>query len=148
MATVGPFSKPRLHAAASLGQHPQLLPHQSTLRSGGSHQRQHQNPSQKGAWLQESGLSAVQGSAHGGHQDRIPRSSESSLKCGSRRILVQSRIFEQREIPALYTGSEKPAPWRIARVDLTSRDLRKSALSNHCPEVCGALAFGLATKSG
>src|SRR5947207_11688032 len=70
--------------------HSQLLPHESTFRSGGSHQRQHQNPLSKGPWLQESRLSAAQGSAHGGHQDRIHRSSESRLKCESLRILVQS----------------------------------------------------------
>jgi transposase len=44
MATVGTLSKTRLHAVGSPGRHPQLLPHPGTLRSGGSHQRQHQNP--------------------------------------------------------------------------------------------------------
>ncbi len=65
----------------------------SALRSGGSHQRQHQNPSSKGSWLQKPLLPVAQGPTHGGHQDRIHRSSESSLKCGSLRILVQSRLF-------------------------------------------------------
>src|SRR6266478_8800228 len=91
MATVGTFSKSRLHAAGSPGWHPELLPHQGTLRSGGSHQRQRQNPSSKGPWLQKPLLLVAQGAAHGGHQDRIHRSSESSLKCGSLQILVQSR---------------------------------------------------------
>jgi Transposase len=58
----------------------------------GSHQRQHQNPSSKRPGLQESELSVAQGSAHGGHQDRIHRSPESSLKCGSLQILVQNRF--------------------------------------------------------
>ena len=35
-------------------------------------------------------LSVAEGPTHGGHQDRIHRSSESSLKCGSLRILVQN----------------------------------------------------------
>jgi hypothetical protein len=48
MATVGTLSKTRLHAVGSPGRHPQLLPYQGTLRSGGSHQRQHQNSSSKG----------------------------------------------------------------------------------------------------
>jgi hypothetical protein len=39
-------------------------------------------------------LSIAQGSTHGGHQDRIHRSSESSLKCGSLRILVQNPKIE------------------------------------------------------
>ena len=42
------FQNLALHAAGSRRRHPQLLPHQSTLRRGGSHQRQHQNPSSKG----------------------------------------------------------------------------------------------------
>src|SRR5262249_55013463 len=67
---------------------------QSTLRGGGSRQRQHQNPSSKGSWLQESRLSVAQGPTHGSYQDRIHRSSESSLKCASLLILVQSRIFK------------------------------------------------------
>jgi hypothetical protein len=58
----------------------------------GSHQRQHQNPSSKRPGLQESELSVAQGLAHGGHQDRIHRSPESSLKCGSLQILVQNRF--------------------------------------------------------
>src|SRR5205807_2528325 len=89
----GTVSKPRENVAGSPRWHSQLLPHESTFRSGGSHQRQHQNPLSKGPWLQESRLSAAQGSAHGGHQDRIHRSSESRLKCGSLRILVQSPKF-------------------------------------------------------
>src|SRR6266404_9327770 len=93
MATVGTLSKTCSHASGSPRRHPQLLPHQGTFRSGGSHQRQHQNPSQQGPWLQESRLSTAQGPTHGGHQDRIHRSSESRLKCGSLRILVQSRFF-------------------------------------------------------
>jgi hypothetical protein len=44
MPTVGTFSKPRLRAAGSPARHLQLLPHQSTLWSGGGHQRQHQKP--------------------------------------------------------------------------------------------------------
>ena len=95
VATVGTVSKPRFHVAGSFRGHPQLLPHQSTLRSGGSHQRQHQNPSPKGPRLQKSRLPAAQGPTHGGHQDRIYRSSKSSLKCGSLRILAQSRIFKR-----------------------------------------------------
>src|SRR3981081_4326868 len=95
VATVGTLSKTRSHAAGSPRRHPQLLPHQGTLRSGGSHQRQHQNPPSKGPWLQESRLSAAQGSTHGGHQDRIHRSSEGRLKCGSLRILVQSQKNKQ-----------------------------------------------------
>src|SRR6266478_7886825 len=90
MATLATLSKSRIHAAGSFRRNPELLPHQSTLRSGGSHQRQHQNPSSKGSWLQKPLLPVAQGPTHGGHQDRIHRSSESSLKCGSLRILVQS----------------------------------------------------------
>src|ERR1700694_1259507 len=101
MATIATLSKTRSHAAGSPRRHPQLLPHQSTLRNGGSHQRQHQNPSEKGPRLQESGLSAAQGPTHGGHQDRIHRPSESRLKCGSLQILVQSQINHRwsRHIP-------------------------------------------------
>src|SRR5580700_10313976 len=110
MATVGTFSKTRLHAAGSPRRHPQLLPHQGTLWSGGSHQRQHQNPSSKGSWLQESRLSAAQGSAHGGHQDRIHRSSESRLKCGPLRILVQNLFFLLRPLrpPPEICAAAKP----------------------------------------
>src|ERR1022692_345630 len=93
MATIATLSKTRSHAAGSPRRHPQLLPHQSTLRNGGSHQRQHQNPSEKGPRLQESGLSAAQGPTHGNHKDRIHRPSESRLKCGSLQILVQSRFY-------------------------------------------------------
>ena len=50
------------------------------LRSGGSHQRQHQNPSPKGPRLQKSRLPAAQGPTHGGHQDRIYRSSRKQPK--------------------------------------------------------------------
>ena len=50
-------------------------------------------PFLEGAVATESRLSVAQGPTHGGHQDRIHRSSESRLKCGSLRILVQSRIF-------------------------------------------------------
>ena len=39
-----PFQNLALHVGGSLGRNLELLPHQSTLRSGGSHQRQHQNP--------------------------------------------------------------------------------------------------------
>jgi hypothetical protein len=35
----------------------------------------------------------AQRTAHGGHKNRIHRSSESSLKCGSLQILVQSRFL-------------------------------------------------------
>src|ERR1700687_5435791 len=92
MATAGTLSKTRPHVGRSPGRDPELLPHQSTLRCGGSHQRQHQNSSEKGPRLHKSRLSAPEGSAHGGHKDRIHRSSESRLKCGSLQILVQSPI--------------------------------------------------------
>src|SRR6202140_5302818 len=94
MATAGTLSKTRPHVGRSPGRDPELLPHESTLRCGGSHQRQHQNPSAKGPRLHKSRLSATEGSAHGGHKDRIHRSSESSLKRRSLRILVQNRILE------------------------------------------------------
>src|ERR1019366_4552106 len=94
MATAGALSKTGPDVAGSPGRDPELLPHQSTFRCGGSHQRQHQNPSKKGPRLHKSRLSAAQGSAHGDHKDRIHRSSESSLKCGSLRILVQSPNFK------------------------------------------------------
>ena len=38
-----PFQNLAFMLLDHLGRHPQLLPHQSTLRSGGSYQRQHQN---------------------------------------------------------------------------------------------------------
>src|SRR2546428_6360013 len=96
MATAGALSKTRPHVARSPGRDPELLPHQSTLRCSGSHQRQHQNPSSKGPRLHKSRLSAPESSTHGGHKDRIHRSSESSLKCGSLRILVQNPFFIRR----------------------------------------------------
>jgi len=37
------------------------------------------------------GIPTAQGAAHGGHKNRIYRSSESSLKCRSLQILVQSQ---------------------------------------------------------
>src|ERR1022692_193190 len=105
MAKAGTLSKTRPHVGRSPGRDPELLPHQSTVRCGGSHQRQHQNPSSKGPRLQKSRLSAAEGSAHGGHKDRIHRSSESSLKCGSLRILVQSRFFQVPQWNARWTGN-------------------------------------------
>src|ERR1700746_1110520 len=96
MATVGTLSKTCPYVGGSPGRDLELLPHESTLRSGGSHQWQHQNPFSKGPWLQESRLSTAQGPTHGGHQDRICRFSESRLKCGSLLILVQSRFPEER----------------------------------------------------
>jgi len=71
----------------------QLLPRQGPLRRGGGHERQHQKPSEKGAGLQESALPAPQGSAHGGHQDRIRRSQESRLKWPSRQIPAQNQFL-------------------------------------------------------
>src|SRR4029077_15786928 len=93
MATIATLSKTGPDVGGSPGWHPELLPHQGTLRSCGSDQRQHQSPSSKGPWLQESRLSVSQSPAHGGRQNRIHGSSESSLKCGSLRILAQNRIF-------------------------------------------------------
>ena len=78
---LAPFQKLVPNVGGSPGRDPELLPHQSTFRRGGSHQRQHQNSPEKGPRLQESRLSVAEGSAHGGHKDRIHRSSESSLKC-------------------------------------------------------------------
>src|ERR1700674_1007 len=93
MATAGTLSKTRPHVGRSPGRDPELLPHQSTVRCRGSHQQQHQNPSSKGPRLHKSRLSAPESSAYGGHKDRIHRSSESSLKCGSLRILVQNPLL-------------------------------------------------------
>src|ERR1700732_2466816 len=94
MATAGIVSKTCPNVAGSPGRDPELLPHQSTFRRGGTHQRQHQDSPEKRSRLQKSRLSALEGSTLGGHQDRIHRSSESSLRCGSLRILVQSpKIF-------------------------------------------------------
>src|ERR1700694_4759234 len=97
MATAGTLSKTRPHVGRSPGRDPELLPHQSTVRCRGSHQQQHQNPSSKGPRLHKSRLSAPESSAYGGHKDRIHRSSESSLKCGSLRILVQNPKKENHD---------------------------------------------------
>src|SRR5258706_15200158 len=91
MATIATLSKTGPDVGGSPGWNPELLPHQSTFRGRGSHQRQHQNPSQKGSRLQKSRLPTAQGAAHGGHKNRIHRASESGLKCRPRRILVQSQ---------------------------------------------------------
>jgi transposase len=48
VATVGTLSKPRENAVGSPRRHSQLLPHESTLRSSGSHQRQHQTLFRRG----------------------------------------------------------------------------------------------------
>src|ERR1700720_494666 len=93
LATIATLSKTGPDVGGSPGWNPELLPHQSTFRGRGSHQRQHQNPSRKGSWLQKSRLPTAQGAAHGGHKNRIYRSSESGLKCRPRRILVQSHFF-------------------------------------------------------
>ena len=50
---------------------------------------------------------AAQGAAHGGDHERIHRSSESSLKCGSLRILVQNRKAGRSRRPALRSYSTK-----------------------------------------
>src|ERR1700680_3675346 len=99
MAPSGALSRTDPDVAGSPGWGPELLPDQSTFRCGGSHQRQHQDSTEKGPRLQKSRLSAAQGSTPGGDQDRIHRPSESSLKCGSLRILVQSQIYFLRSNP-------------------------------------------------
>src|ERR1700730_15384765 len=104
MAAAGALSKTCPDAAGPPGRDPELLPHQSTFRYGGSHQRQHQNPSSKGPRLHQSRLSAPEGSAHGGHKVRIHRSSESSLKCGSLRILVQNRFSLPTSVMSFFPG--------------------------------------------
>ncbi len=63
---------------------------------------------QKGAWLQESGLSAAQGSAHGGHQDRIPRSSESRLKCGLVEFLCRAVFLNKERSQRCTPGPRSP----------------------------------------
>src|ERR1700674_135324 len=112
MATIGALSEPGADAAGSLGRDSQLLPYQSTLRCGGSHQQQHQNPSEKRPWLQESSLPAAQGPAHGGHKDRIHRLKEGSLKCGSRQILVQSQKKNESKAntPAIFANGSAVRP--------------------------------------
>jgi hypothetical protein len=45
MATIATLSKTGPDVGGSPGRNPELLPHQSTFRGRGSHQRQHQNPS-------------------------------------------------------------------------------------------------------
>jgi transposase len=45
MATIATLSKTGPDVGGSPGWNPELLPHQSTFRGRGSHQRQHQNPS-------------------------------------------------------------------------------------------------------
>src|ERR1700741_1043418 len=123
MATVGTFRKPCVYAAGSLGRNPKLLPHQGALRSGGSHQWQHQNPSSKGTWLQESRLSTAQGPTHGLHQDRIHRSSESRLKCGSLLILVQSRKVYVVGLPSAPRNLiRKPTATLLQREKNTARE--------------------------
>src|ERR1039458_8960184 len=122
MATVGTLSKTRLYAAGSPRRHPQLLPHQGTLRSSGSHQRQHQDSSEKGSWLQESRLSAAQGPTHGGHQDRIHRSSESRLTCGSLRILVQSPKYKPARFHILLAVHLLANPEQLPKY-MNSRDM-------------------------
>ena len=55
------------------------------------HQREHQDSAPARPRVQEPALSAAEGPAHGGHQNRIRGFQESGLKCGPRRILAQSR---------------------------------------------------------
>ena len=45
LATIATLPKTRPDVGGSPGRNPELLPHQSTFRGGGSHQRQQQNPS-------------------------------------------------------------------------------------------------------
>src|SRR5438445_8570181 len=76
------------------------------------------NPSSKGPWLQESRLSAAQGSTHGGHQDRIHRSSESSLKCGRLRIFVQNPKIYVLIYVSCQTGEERSSHYVYFSVPL------------------------------
>ena len=91
LAAVGTFSKLRLHAAGIIwtvfsttaaAKYPSEWWKSSTATS---------KPPSKGPWLQESQPFVAEGPTHRGHQDRIHRSSESSLKCAPLRILVLSR---------------------------------------------------------
>src|SRR6476620_152628 len=126
MATVGTFSKTRLHAAGSPRRHPQLLPHQGTLWSGGSDQRQHQNPSSKGPWLQESRLSAAQGSTHGGHQDRIP----SGHYCLSRsRSHPDNFLFHETFFPAAHFLSVE----EVGVIAVTTQPIAKFGVPSFVP---------------
>src|SRR5882672_4750976 len=125
MATIATLSKTGPDVGGSPGWNPELLPHQSTFRGRGSHQRQHQNPSQKGPRLQKSRLPTAQGAAHGGHKNGIHRSSESSLKCGSPQILVQS--LKNKGLKPHFAGAKwgKNAGGYLLMSSLASRRFRR-----------------------
>src|SRR5689334_23219547 len=79
-------------AVGSFGRHPELLPDQGSSRGSGGGKRKPQGVAAPRPRLREPPLSSTEGSTDGGPQDRIPRSQESSVKCGSRRIPAQSRF--------------------------------------------------------
>jgi hypothetical protein len=146
VATAGTLSKTCLCAAGSPGRDLELLPHQSALRSGGRHQRQHQDSSEKGPRLQESRLPAAQSSAHGRHQDRIHRSSEGILKGGSLRILAQSRFLDQGsdqdEVFDYTVRTRSNFCLKSGWYGFVTRNRRIStsscgAVNPSCPSVCG-----------
>ncbi len=89
-----PISKTRPNVSGSARRNPELLPHQSTFRGFGSHQRKHQKPFLEAAAATKISLPVAQSTAHDGHKNRIYRSSESSRppsnSCAEPFILVRS----------------------------------------------------------
>src|SRR6516164_2206544 len=93
LATTAPVSEARGHVAQAPRRNPELLPHQSTLRSSRGDQRQHPHADQPRPRLQEHALPPTQSKAHGRNQHRIRRFSanqESRVECHSLRIPTES----------------------------------------------------------
>src|SRR5207237_5352499 len=66
----------RRHVAEPSGWHSELLPHEGSLRSGRSGQRESSLTYQPRAWLQEPAIPSAEGQATGRGQPRIRRSPE------------------------------------------------------------------------
>src|SRR5438552_9224138 len=92
MATAGAVSEAGHDAAGSPRWDSELLPDEGAAGSSGSREREHQGPLAPRTRIQESPLPSAEGPAHGGDPDRICGLQESSLKCGSHRILAESQI--------------------------------------------------------
>src|SRR5215475_7016619 len=90
MAAVEAIRKAGPDASGSFGWNPELLPHQSADGRCGGGERQHQKSAETWPRLQEPALPSAEGPAHGRDQNRICGFRESSLKCGTLRILAQS----------------------------------------------------------
>src|SRR5271166_1596060 len=76
VAAVDAVRQARRHVAEPSGWHSELLPHEGSLRSGRSGQRECSFTYQPRSWLQEPAIPAAEGQAAGRDQPRIRRSSE------------------------------------------------------------------------